>query len=227
MLRAEEPHHAIGTDRPAAARTGVLHHQLSLGRGRHAYVRQLEGQAVARALGIETPQAQVDRVRQVARPHVGPLQAGLEAVAGNRLAVVERAVTDRGDRILPEVVLRHREQAVEQGAGGIDGQRLLADHALAVGPRHGGGALRVGTHADVHAMPVQSVVPGRRCRQRGSHRGGQQRAQHALNPRMAWGRVRIMLGLSSDDAGVRYVTLRLPPHAAVATCARTANGRAP
>ena len=56
-----------------------------------------------------------------------------------------------------------------------------------------------------------------------SHRGKVYDAIHAETQ----ANILQVLGLSSDDAGVRYVTPRLPPHAAVATCARTASGRAP
>src|SRR3546814_2777637 len=73
----------------------------------------------------------------------------------NRLAVIERTVANRADRVLRQVVLRHREQAVEQRAGGLRMQRLRRDHALAVRPRQRVVVLRIAADADVHAVPVQ------------------------------------------------------------------------
>ena len=178
VARGEEPYHAVRADRPAAARAGVLHHVQALRRGGFAYAGQLELQPVACPDAIEPPQAEVDRVGQVARPHVRPLQSGFEAVAGNRRAMIERAVADCAHRVLVEVVLRHGVEAVEQRAGGIGLERRRRDHPLAERPRQGPGALRVALDAHVHPVPVQPVVPHRRFRWRTGEGDSQDQAQH-------------------------------------------------
>ena len=188
VSRGEEPNHAIRADRPTAARTGVLHHVQALRRGRHAHIGQLELQSVARAGAVESPQAEVDRVRQIARPHVRPLEPGFEAVTGNRCAVVECTVANRGDRILAQIVLRHRVQAIEQLAGGIGLEWLRRNHPLPERPRQGVGILRVAPDAHVHAVPVQPVMPHGRLRRRTGQGGCQHQAQHGEG-RKTWRRV--------------------------------------
>ena len=190
--RGEEPHHAIRADRPAAARAGVLHHVQALRRGWFAHAGQLELQPVARAGAVEPPQAEVDRVRQVARPHVWPLQPGLETVAGNRRAVVERAVADRAHRVLAQIVLRHRVQAVEQRTGGIGLERLRRNHPLPERPVQGVGVLRVTPDAHVHAVPVQPVMPCGRFQRRAGHGGSQHQAQHGESLEVWRGVMRLM-----------------------------------
>ena len=127
VARTEEPDHAVGADRPAAAGAGVLRHIQSLRHAFRTHVRQLEAQRTARALRIQSRQRQVGREAQVAGPHVWPLRAGLIAVAGQRLAMIEGAVADRGHLVLAHLLLGQCEQAIEQRVRGIGRQCLLLD----------------------------------------------------------------------------------------------------
>ena len=88
-------------------------------------------------------------------------------------AVVERIVADGRHRILVQVIQCHREQAVEQRAGGMGGQRRFRDGAIAVG-RVQYEAVADDAHAGLALLPFDAVGGGRHgaC-QRHRQGGGQ------------------------------------------------------
>ena len=122
---------------------------------------------------IELGQAEVDRVGDVARPHVVPQPAGLEAAARrarHRRAAAEREVADRVDRVLADLVERERVERIEQVVAGAQGGLVgaLDDHPWAggqiVAPGRGRGE-RVGPLArrailDLDGRGAERVVEG-------------------------------------------------------------------
>src|SRR5690606_18281202 len=111
---AEGPRDTVGRHRIATAGAGVLHDLLGAA---GAWGAELELERVAGASRIEPREPEIDRVRDVARPHVLPQAAGLEAAtfgARHRRATGERAVADRVDRALADLVERERVERIEQ-----------------------------------------------------------------------------------------------------------------
>ncbi|MCW0416936.1 hypothetical protein NB689_002690 [Xanthomonas sacchari] len=131
--RSQEPHHAVAAHRPAAAGAGVLRHEQPRQRVGAAHRRQLEAQRAPRALRIQPRQGQVRGIADIAGPHVGPALAGLVAIARQRLAVIERRVADRLHLVVVQLLLRQREQRIEQRTVGLAAQRLCRHRACALG----------------------------------------------------------------------------------------------
>ncbi len=133
LFGREGPRQAVGADRPAAAAAGVLHDLQAVRRGRDlrrrrdagAPARQLEVERIAHALRVEQGQAQVGRVRQVARPDIRPLLAGGEAVAIDGVAAVVVAVLDLADRIEAHLGAGQREQRVKGEVAGAGARQAF------------------------------------------------------------------------------------------------------
>ena len=127
----QEPHHAVAADRPAAPGAGVLGDEqarrMSIARG-----GKLELQRLACAYRIQTRQRQIGSEADITRPHIRPALTGLEACAGNRLAVIEGRVTDRLHAVGLHLLLGQPEQRIEQHAAGLAAHRLRADAHLAL-----------------------------------------------------------------------------------------------
>jgi hypothetical protein len=131
VARRQEPHHAITADRPAAAGTGVLRHEQA-GRTPVTGGRQLELQRLPGALRVQPRQRQIGGEADIAGPHIGPARTGLEALARDRPALVERRIADRVHAVLVHLLLGQREQRIEHDAAGLAAHRHGRDAHLAL-----------------------------------------------------------------------------------------------
>jgi hypothetical protein len=111
-LGGDRPRDAVGRDRIAAARAGVLEDLVGETAADRVFeLRRLEQQRADAPWRIEIRQREVDRVRHVAGPDVRPLLAGFEGLERDRLAVVERIGADGVDGIVDRFSHREREEA--------------------------------------------------------------------------------------------------------------------